>query len=140
MDFSSRMMKFISLTVFISLMISVNQQLYCQVKHNYPVGPQNTSCDSLDVSGMTRVEAIKQVENAVFRFNQNFKLSRTSGVRAAHYYSCDGSKGYLVITVNKDKLLFLNVPKNVWNEIITSSDIDGFYEESIRGKFRQPGG
>jgi len=106
-----------------------------QVEHNYPVGPQSTNCDSLDITLLSLDEAILKVESSKFRFQQQFKISRTYGVMSAKYYSCNGKSGYLIMLVDKKDLMYLEVPKSVWDTLITSSDINAFYKSEIEESY-----
>lgn len=105
-----------------------------EVEHNYPVGPQNTDCDSIQLSGLSMDEIIRTIENTSYRFDQGFKISRITGVRAGHFYSCNGTSGFLVLTIGKEKKVFVEVLITTWDELIGSSDPDGFYEEKIKNK------
>jgi hypothetical protein len=106
-----------------------------QVEHNYPVGPQSTDCDSLDIALLSLDEAISKVENSKFRYQQQFKISRTYGVMSARYYSCNGKSGYLIMVVDKKNLIYLEVPKSVWDALITSSDINAYYKSEIEENY-----
>ncbi len=110
--------------------------IYAQeVEHNYPVGPQKTNCDSLQLKDRSTGEIISNIENSTFRFDQGFKISRFAGIRAGHFYSCDGENGYLILTIGKEKKIFSGVPKTIWNEFIKSTDLDGYFDEKIKTKF-----
>jgi len=119
-----------------SMMIMLHSQLaYSQVEHNYPVGPQYTNCDSLDISLGSLVEMIESIENSKFRFQQQFKISKTYGIMNARFYSCDGENGFLIMKVDKKDLLYLEVPKAIWDTLITSADINAYYTAEIRDTF-----
>jgi hypothetical protein len=103
-----------------------------EVEHNYLVGPQSTNCDSLNLPLISFKEAVKMIENSSFRFQQQFKISRTYGVMNAKYYSCDGEKGFLIMKVDKVNYLYLDVPKTTWDLLIKSPDINALYDQEIR--------
>ena len=115
--------------------ITTFEVAHCQVEHNYLVGPQSTDCDSLSIASLSIDEAISKIENSKFRFQQQFKISRTFGVMNARYYSCDGESGYLIMLVDKINYLYLKIPKSVWDKLITSSDINTFYTIEIKEKY-----
>jgi hypothetical protein len=106
-----------------------------QVEHNYLVGPQSTDCDSLDISVLQKKDAISIIETAKFRFQQQFKISRTYGIMNVRYFSCDGQKGFLILVVDKEDYLYFDVPKSVWDTLITSSDINAYYNSDIKEKY-----
>jgi hypothetical protein len=120
------------------LIFCLINRIYSQeVEHNYPVGPQKTNCDSLHMTELSPLEMISAIENSSFRFDQGFKVSRVTGIRAGHFYSCDGVSGYLILTIGKEKKIFPAIPKILWNEFITSSDLDGFYESKIKTEYKE---
>lgn len=113
------------------LCILFNPSAKAQVEHNYLVGPQSTDCDSMDISNTSLKDAIQMIEKATFRFQQQFSISRTHGVMKAKYYSCDGLYGYLIMQVDKSDVVYLKVPKTIWDELIISQDINAFYASRI---------
>lgn len=106
-----------------------------EVEHNYPVGPSNTNCDSLRLEGLSSDEALEKITGTSFRFHQKFNYSRLSGVQAGQYFSCDGKSGFLLITVERKKSLYSQVPREIWNNLISSGDPDSFYQEKIMSVF-----
>jgi hypothetical protein len=128
-------MHYTYILLIVSLLIIGNKTVNAQVEHNYPVGPQSTNCDSLDIALLSLDEAISKVESSKFRFQQQFKISRTYGVMSAKYYSCNGKSGYLIMLVDKKNLMYLEVPKTVWDTLITSSDINAFYKSEIEENY-----
>jgi hypothetical protein len=108
-----------------------------EVEHNYPVGPQSTNCDSLQLNGLPVDKMIQIIKNSAFRFDQQFKISRLSGIRGGNYYSCDGKSGFLMVDVDKEIELYVDVPKSTWDEFLLSPDLDGFYERNIKNSYKQ---
>lgn len=103
-----------------------------EIEHNYLVGPQNTTCDSLPATFTDLEEAIALIENATFRSSEKFTLNRKFGVRGGWYYSCDNEKGYLIILRDNYKLLFHDVPKSTWDAFISTTDFESFMDENLR--------
>lgn len=115
--------------------------LFAQVEHNYKVGPKSTNCDSLEIRTLSLDDAISIIKQSSFRFQQQFKISRTYGVMNASFFSCDGKLGYLIIKVEKKDYIYFDVPKSKWADLISSEDINNFYNENIKGNyevFREP--
>ena len=139
--YKSIMMKIISkilmtaLLVVTFLILSVNNQVFAQVEHNYKVGPQSANCDTLDISSFSLDEAISAIELSTFRYQQQFKISRTYGIMSARFYSCDGNSGYLILKVDKKDIIYLEVPETIWKGLISSADINGFYDAEIKGNY-----
>ena len=127
-------MKIVFIT-FIFIFLSIKSSVFAQVEHNYPVGPKSANCDSLDITSSTLEDAISTIELTTFRYQQQFKISRTYGIMSAKYFSCDGQTGYLVLKVDKEDLIYLEVPDSKWKGLIGSADINGFYDTEIKGKY-----
>ncbi len=116
-------------------MLCINVPVFSQVEHNYEVGPQSANCDTLDITSYTLGEAISAIDHTTFRYQQQFKISRTYGIMSARFYSCDGNSGYLVIKVDKKDVIYLEVPETKWKGMISSVDINGFYDTEIKGNY-----
>ena len=98
-----------------------------EVEHNYTVGPQITNCDSLDVVGFSISESIAMIRNSTYRFDQSFRLTRKQGLQLGEYYSCDNKEGLLIIKYDGKESLYYKVDKHIWDELISSSDPEGYY-------------
>ena len=81
---------------------------------------------------MNLEESILEIENATFRFKQQFEISRVEGIRSAHFLSCDGITGYLILIVSNKDYVFREVPKTKWDDLISSSDINQYFIREIR--------
>jgi len=111
-----------------------------EIEHNYLVGPQNTTCDSLPTSFYNEEEAINLVEQATFRSTEQFKINRNYGVRGGWYYSCDNKTGYLIILIDDHKHLFKMVPKESWEQLTQTTDFESFIINQLRSyKMKYPG-
>jgi hypothetical protein len=117
------------------IIIGLNNSVYAQVEHNYKVGPQSANCDTLDITSFPLEEAISAIELTTFRYQQQFKISRTYGVMNARFYSCDGNSGYLIIKIDKKDIIYVEVPEKIWKGLISSADINGFYDAEIKGNY-----
>lgn len=124
------------LLIILLLGVCFHQFAEAQIEHNYLIGPQSTDCDSLDVSTVSLTEAIQMIEKTKFRFQQQFSISRAYGVMKAAYYSCEGENGYLVMRVDKSDFIYSSVPKTIWDELISSPDINNFYKTRILNQFK----
>ena len=105
-----------------------------QVEHNYSIVSGYTNCDSLDLKDIEKKEVLKLLEQASFRFRQEFKLTRQEGLKGAAYYSCDGERGYLAVFYHDHSYLFKNVTKEIWVGFSKSSDPEGFFTKQILSK------
>ena len=106
-----------------------------QVEHNYLVGPQNTDCDSLDLSKANEAEAMDLIRKTKFRFDQHFDIRRNTGLQAGHFFSCDNKTGYLIIKSDGQNHLFVQVPMEIWEMMTSGGDPEGIFQEKIKSKY-----
>jgi hypothetical protein len=104
---------------------------YPQVEHNYLIGPQYTTCDSLPESFSSIEEEISRIQQAKFRFTQQIKRQRPVGVRKAHFFSCNNQTGFLILLRDDSTCLVRNVRIDDWNELIRQTDPDQFIIKNI---------
>jgi hypothetical protein len=107
--------------------LTVNEGISQEVEHNYKVGPQITTCDSLVLKGSTAADLIEVIKSSKFRFDQTFRLTRKQGLKSGAFYSCDNQKGFLVIEYNEQTSLYKNIDRTSWEAFIRSSDPEGYY-------------
>lgn len=112
------------------LMLSIVSSSLCvaqDIKHNYTVGPQTVTCDSLKLNESSLDISIESIRRTKFRFDQTFKLTRKSGLQRGEYYSCDNKSGFLIIKYNDSENLYQKVEKVIWNKLTSSADPEGYY-------------
>lgn len=121
------------LVVCLMLIMSIfHQHIYAQeVEHNYKVGLNYVDCDSIKLVGLSDYSAIITIRAGIYRFHQNFRLSRKQGVQSGEFYSCNAIQGYLIIKYNNREFLYVNVDKRIWDELIGNQDPEGFYLKMV---------
>lgn len=112
---------------FITIIFSQSVLYAQEVEHNYKVGPKYVDCDSIKIIGLSEYDAISTIRAGIYRFHQNFRLTRKQGFQRGEYYSCNTIKGYLIITNNNSESLYVDVDKQIWNELIGNRDPEGYY-------------
>lgn len=123
-----RQIIFIRIILFSILLTTGANKLFAQeVEHNYKVGPQVTTCDSLNLKSVPSDLRLKTVRKTKFRFRQSFKLTRQKGFQSGEYFSCDNISGYLILKYNGVEMLYHEVKKEIWKALISSSDPEGYY-------------
>ena len=81
-------------------------------------------------------ETIKIFSKTNFRYTEQFKTGKTSGVRAGKFYNCDNnSEGFLAIKIDGLFLIYKEIPSHIWKEFSGSNDLDAYYFEYIRGQY-----
>lgn len=119
------------------LLLFFSMSAAAQVRHNFPMGPQKTNCDTLVIRDNDFEASLQKIEGATWRYTQSMHLNRPFGFRSADFYSCDGQTGYLVIRVDEEKYIYMKVPVSVWEEFSKTSDPENFIKEKIDGNFSE---
>ncbi|MDA0197092.1 MAG: hypothetical protein O2887_19110 [Bacteroidetes bacterium] len=125
-------MKFFVVIWFLEL-LTVGIQSFGQEK-NFVIENEK-DCSSLSDIFISKQAALNEIESKEFRDSQNFRINRKKGVRAGNYYSCDHATGFLKLFLDEDTLIFIKVPKHVWDGLIQSNDPDGFVESEILNQY-----
>ena len=80
--------------------------------------------------------AIAFVKKAQFRFSDDINTSRSSWIRSASYYSCDGITGYFIFTTDTKEYIHSDVPVALWKQFKVAPSFGSYYDRNIRGKYR----
>ena len=113
--------------------LSLSPKVVAQVQHNFEKDPENTDCHLLKPPFESQEKGIESIESATFRFEQQMNISRYKIPNAAHFYSCDGTTGFLIVNESAEvKKLYIKVTKDIWDEFVASNDPIGFYQNKIK--------
>lgn len=112
------------------------QPVLAQDSLNFRVIPVNTSCDSIVMADVDFETALSRISGATFRFQQNISVSRRKGFREAAFFSCDNERGFMLITYDDLSMLYENMPKSLWDELVKSGNPGVYYEEKVREHFK----
>lgn len=95
------------------------------------------NCQNLPNAFLTYKEAKSKVRNSEgYDINQKSSL-KSSWIKSAEYYSCDGKNGYLIITTKQGKSYIHSlVPKSVWSSFINSHSHGSYYVKNIKNKYQ----
>lgn len=96
---------------------------------------KNQSCESFPVNFNSNKEALNKIKSTDFKLEDSVNTSRSSVIESAHYFSCDGSSGYLLIVIRNKEYIYQNVPISVWKQFKKADSFGSFYNTYIRGKY-----
>jgi hypothetical protein len=133
----NRKWNFIFFMTFFSLVI-ISSSHAQEVEHNFLVGPQFTNCDSLKLNGLTIEKAIQCIHAADYRYQQEFKLTRRTGLKGGAFFSCNMEVGFLIINFDEEQFLFTEVSKSDWEAFIATSDPEGYFLEKNESWHQYP--
>ena len=114
-----------SILIFFLILLSCNQE------------KQNISdCSEITTPFTTYDEAKNTVESVDFKYTDEIDTSKSSWIRSAKYYSCDGHVGYLVYTTDKKEYIHQEVPVEVWEDFKNADSFGKFYNANIKDNYQ----
>lgn len=96
----------------------------------------SSDCSEIKLPFNTYEDLITVVESSKFTIEDKADTSKSSWIRSAKYYSCDGKTGYLIYSTDKQKYIHQNIPIEVWNEFKNADSFGSYYHKNIKGKYR----
>ncbi|PWT78856.1 MAG: hypothetical protein C5B59_00945 [Bacteroidetes bacterium] len=80
-------------------------------------------------------DAVSFVKNAHFAFKEEVNTSKSSWIRAASYYSCDGKTGFFIFSTDKQEYIHRDMPIEIWNEFKNAESFGKYYNANIKHKY-----
>ena len=93
------------------------------------------SCNQLPLQFESFSIANRQITGSTFQFVDNLKISKSSWIRSAQYYSCDNITGYFFLITDHKTYIHKDVPIQLWKNFVSTSSYGNFYNINFKGKF-----
>lgn len=93
------------------------------------------SCDKLPTQFSSYDQAVSKIESSDFKIKEKANTSRSSWIRGASFYSCDGNTGFYIIQTDKQDYLYTNMPYSVWTEFKNAESLGKYYNENIKHRY-----
>ena len=93
-------------------------------------------CNSLPSKFNSYNQAISTIERSSFKINESVNTSKSSWIRSAHYYSCNGQTGYFIIQEKNKIYIHAYLPISVWHQFKNANSFGSFYDHNIKGKYK----
>ena len=97
---------------------------------------EEDKCAQLSGNWKSDKEAISAIENTIFNTSETVHPEAPSWMNSAHFYSCDGEFGYLIVKSAKKTFVHQNVPVEVWKTLSGAKSIGGYYNFYIKNKYK----
>lgn len=98
---------------------------------------QSQSCKNLPDKFYSYSEAIRSIQSATFKTTDELPYGKSSWIKSAKFYSCDGYYGYMIFTTEKGReYIHEKVPLRVWTEFKNASSSGSYYDRNIKGNYR----
>lgn len=99
------------------------------------------SCSSQDCKQIpshfnTYEQAISFIKKVTFKYKDVVNTSKSSWLRSASFYSCNGITGYFILRTDNKEYLHTGVPLTLWKQFKNAPSFGSFYDRNIRGRYR----
>lgn len=92
-------------------------------------------CEELPESYSNYEVAINTIKATHFKIQETINTTKSSWIRGASYYSCDGSSGFFILKTSHQEYLYSNVPVDKWNNFKSSDSFGSYFNHNIKNKF-----
>lgn len=93
-------------------------------------------CKTLPTTFDSYSQANKLVKSSTFEIKESVNTSKSSWIRGATYYSCDGEKGFFILQTDNKEYIHQNVPLDIWKGFKNASSFGSYYSRNIKGKYQ----
>jgi hypothetical protein len=109
--------------LFFLLMVSLSS-IYAQV-----------DCSKLGNSYNNYESANRAISSSRFQLTDKVNTYKSSWIRGASFYSCDGDVGYFYLKTDSNNYIYKDVPLKIWNAFKNASSHGEFYNANIRNRY-----
>ena len=96
---------------------------------------ENIKCDQLPTTYSNYNKAISIIKTASFKIKESANTSKSSWIRGATYYSCDGDIGYLIVSTYTGYYIHSGVPIQIWQDFKRANSFGSYYDRDIKGRY-----
>lgn len=97
---------------------------------------QAQDCHQLPTSFTSYQQAEKMVKAADFKIYDSVNTSKSSWIRGAEFYSCDGRTGFFIFKTDSKAYIYKDLPIEVWQGFKNAASFGSYYNSFIKGKWR----
>lgn len=92
-------------------------------------------CDQLPQHFLTYDDAVTKIKSANFKIQEDANTSKSSWIKAASFYSCDGNSGYFIIETAGKEYLYAEMPYSIWTEFKNAQSFGNYYNRNIKNRY-----
>ena len=97
---------------------------------------QKNDCTKLPTHFSSYSEALLKIKSSTFKIQEAVNTSKSSWIKGAYYYSCDGKMGYFILATAQKEYIHSNLPYNVWLSFKSAGSFGSFYNSYIKHKYQ----
>jgi hypothetical protein len=98
--------------------------------------PAGHNCADFPTSFASYPDAMDQIRSASFRIADVQNTGKSSWVRGAEFYSCDGASGFFILLTDDRDYIHIDVPATVWQGFKEASSFGTYYNTNIKRRYR----
>ncbi|NOY23589.1 MAG: KTSC domain-containing protein [Acidobacteria bacterium] len=103
------------------------------------LGCSSRDCSQLPKHFRTYSEAHSIISHTRFYYEDSVRTWKSSWIRRASYYSCDGKLGFFVLDTNGRTYIHSGVPIELWFAFVKARSYGSFYNRYLKGRYRLKG-
>lgn len=92
-------------------------------------------CDQLQSHFLTYEDAVKKIKSADSRIKEEVNTSKSSWIKSASFYSCDGNLGYFIMETAEKEYLHAEIPYGIWTEFKHAESFGNYYNQNIKHRY-----
>ena len=102
----------------------------------FAISSFSQSCKNIPAHFNSYENALEFVKNASFKYKDEVNTSKSTWIRSASYYSCDGKVGYFIYSTDKQEYIHAGVPFEIWKGFKNAESFGSYYDHFIKKKYR----
>lgn len=104
---------------------------------NLCISCNSQNCKSIPSSFPSYKSATEIVKKSTFKITDNIPEGKSTWIKKATYYSCDGNYGFIIYITDKwREYIHQNVPLDIWNSFKSAASIGRYYDHNIKGRYK----
>ncbi len=92
-------------------------------------------CEQLQKHFLTYEDAVKKIKSTDFIIQEEANTSKSSWIKSASFYSCDGILGYFIMKTAEKEYLYAEMPYTIWTEFKNAGSFGNYYNRSIKHRY-----
>lgn len=96
---------------------------------------QSQPCEKLPIVFSNYKEATSLIENANYKLKDEVNTDKSSWIRSAKFYSCDGAIGFFILQTDKKTYYHQDMSLEVWEGFKNAESFGTYYNSFVKNKY-----
>ncbi len=97
---------------------------------------QSQDCSQLPKQFTSHSQAVSLIRKATFKIKESANTTKSSWIRGAEYFSCDGKTGYFILVTDSKSYIHKDMTIEVWKEFKNADSFGSYYNLFIKNKWQ----